>query len=93
MLTVGAYLLLCMKCFFFDIVLTSITLDFNAGRVKRITRLVEVLPVKFQDTPSTRYKRSRSTRKDSCFRYAQTRRQSLYPNSQKLFYIRTITYN
>ena len=27
------------------------------------------------------------------FRYAQTRRQSLYSNSQKLFYIRTITYN
>ena len=36
----------------------------------------------FRGTPSTRYKRSRSTRKDSCFRYAQTRRQSLYPNSQ-----------
>ena len=37
------------EVFFFDIVLTSITLDFNTGRVKRITRLVEVLPVKFQD--------------------------------------------
>ena len=94
MLTVVVYSLSLRGVFFlFDIVLTSITLDFNAGRVKHITRLVEVLPVKFQGTPSTRYKRSRSTRKDSCFRYAQTRRQNLYPNSQKLFYIRTITYN
>jgi hypothetical protein len=29
--------------------MTAITLDSNTGRVKRITRLVEVLPVKFQD--------------------------------------------
>ena len=29
--------------------MTATTLDSNAGRVKRITRLVEVLPVKFQD--------------------------------------------
>ena len=46
----------------------------------------------FRGTPSTRHKRSQSTRKDSRFRYAQTRRQSLYSNSQKLFYIRTITF-
>lgn len=29
--------------------MTATTLDSNTGRVKRITRLVEVLPVKFQD--------------------------------------------
>ena len=31
--------------------------------------------------------------KNTCFRYAQTRRQCPYSNSQKLLYIRTITYN
>lgn len=29
--------------------MNATTLDSNTGRIKRITRLVEVLPVKFQD--------------------------------------------
>ena len=39
----------------------------------------------FRGTPSTRHKRSRSTRKDSRFWYAQMRRQSLYSNSQNCY--------
>lgn len=35
--------------FLFDIIMNATTLDSNTGRIKRITRLVEVLPVKFQD--------------------------------------------
>lgn len=35
--------------FLFDIIMNATTLYSDAGRVKRITRLVEVLPVKFQD--------------------------------------------
>ena len=51
MLTVGAYSLLCSEVFYSILYyyMTATTLDSNAGRVKRITRLVEVLPVKFQD--------------------------------------------
>ena len=35
--------------FLFDIIMNATTLYSDAGRVKRITRLVEVLPVRFQD--------------------------------------------
>ena len=35
--------------FLYEIIMNATTLDSNTGRIKRITRLVEVLPVKFQD--------------------------------------------
>ena len=35
--------------FLFDIIINATKLYSDAGRLKRITRLVEVLPVRFQD--------------------------------------------